>query len=193
LESHPAAIVYKAIQTRPRAEALEIVDRIQSGIDAETLARQLTSADLLLQVRLEPETRSRYQFIYSPLMPKYLQTTTNPFMKSLIHEWSDRDDASVIAHPAIESDLGYRAQYLRPHHAATIVDSRLDDIVPSKWTSVGASDSTMRELIRAYFLQEYDWFTFFQKDYFLDDMLSGSNVFCSSLLVNAILAVGCVS
>jgi hypothetical protein len=191
LESHPAAIVYRAIQTRPRAEALEIVDRIQSGIDAETLSRQLTSADLLLQVRLEPETRSRYQFIYSPLMPKYLQTTTNPFMKSLIHEWSDRDDASVIADPAIESDLGYRAQYLRPHHAATIVDSRLDDIVPSRWTSVGASDSTMRELIRAYFLQEYDWFTFFQKDYFLDDMLSGSDVFCSSLLVNAILAVGC--
>ncbi|CAG7563849.1 unnamed protein product [Fusarium equiseti] len=192
LESHPAAIVYRAIQTRPRAEALEIVDRIQSGIDAETLSRQLTSADLLLQVRLEPETRSRYQFIYSPLMPKYLQTTTNPFMKSLIHEWSDRDDASVIADLATESDLGYRAQYLRPHHAATIVDPRLDDIVPSKWTSVGASDSTMRELIRAYLLQEYDWFTFFQKDYFLDDMLSGSNVFCSSLLVNAILAVGCL-
>ncbi|KAI1042678.1 hypothetical protein LB505_001180 [Fusarium chuoi] len=49
----------------------------------------------------------------------------------------------------------------------------------------------MRELIRAYFLQEYDWFTFFHKEYFLDDMISGSNTFCSSLLVNAVLAVGC--
>ena len=47
--------------------------------------------------------------------------------------------------------------------------------------------------MRAYFLQEYDWFTFFQKDYFLDDMVGGSDVFCSSLLVNAVPAVGCVS
>ncbi|KAF5716035.1 nitrate assimilation regulatory nirA [Fusarium mundagurra] len=192
LESHPAAVVYRAIQTRPRPEALEIVRRIQAGVDAETLMRQLSSADLLLQVQLEPETRSRYQFIYSPLMPKYLQTDDNPFMRSLIHDWSTRDDVASIASPAFtDTDLGYRAQYLRPHHAATIVDSRLDEIVPSRWTTVNVSDGTMRELIRAYFLQEYDWFTFFHKDYFLDDMISGSNTFCSSLLVNAVLAVGC--
>ncbi|KAJ9424196.1 hypothetical protein QL093DRAFT_2036068 [Fusarium oxysporum] len=192
LESHPAAIVYRAIQTRPRYEALEIVRRIQTGVDAETLMRQLSSADLLLQVQLEPETRSRYQFIYSPLMPTYLQTDDNPFMRSLIHEWSTRDDIVSIASPvSTETDLKYRAQYLRPHHAATIVDSRLDEIVPSKWTTVDVSDDTMKELIRFYFLQEYDWFTFFHKDYFLDDMINGSNTFCSSLLVNAVLAVGC--
>ncbi|RGP76968.1 nitrate assimilation regulatory nira [Fusarium longipes] len=191
-ESHPAAVVYRAIQTRSRAEALEIVRRIQNGIDAETLMHQLTVADPLLQVQLEPETRTRYQFVYSPLMPEYLQEAGNPFMKSLIHEWSHRDDASVIASPTLpEHDLGYKALYLRPHHAASIVDARLDEIVPSKWTSVKASDDMMRELIRFYFLQEYDWFTFFQKDYFLDDMVSGSTTFCSSLLVNAVLAVGC--
>ncbi|KAF5538341.1 nitrate assimilation regulatory nirA [Fusarium mexicanum] len=192
LESHPAAVVYRAIQTRPRTDALEIVRRIQAGVDAETLMRQLSSADLLLQVQLEPETRSRYQFIYSPLMPTYLQTDDNPFMKSLIHEWSTRDDIVSIASPDFtETDLGCRAQYLRPHHAATIVDSRLDEIVPSKWTTVDVKNDTMRELIRAYFLQEYDWFTFFHKDYFLDDMVNGPNTFCSSLLVNAVLAVGC--
>ncbi|KAH7168016.1 hypothetical protein DER46DRAFT_683243 [Fusarium sp. MPI-SDFR-AT-0072] len=192
LESRPAAVVYRAIQTRPRSEALEIVRRIQAGVNAETLMRQLSSADLLLQVQLEPETRSRYQFIYSPLMPTYLQTDDNPFMRSLIHEWSTRDDIVSIASPVFtESDLGYRAQYLRPHHAATIVDSRLDATVPSKWTTVDVSDDTMTELIRAYFLQEYDWFTFFHKDYFLDDMINGSNTFCSSLLVNVVLAVGC--
>jgi hypothetical protein len=51
----------------------------------------------------------------------------------------------------------------------------------------------MRTLIRAYSLHEYDWFSFFHKDYFLDDMPVGSNTFCSPLLVNTILAVGCVS
>ncbi|KAM5528913.1 C6 transcription factor [Fusarium oxysporum f. sp. phaseoli] len=67
----------------------------------------------------------------------------------------------------------------------------MDEIIPSQWTTVNADDDLMRTLIRAYFLYEYDWFTFFHKDYFLDDMLAGPSTFCSPLLVNAILAVGC--
>ncbi|KAI8414210.1 hypothetical protein FOFC_03820 [Fusarium oxysporum] len=55
--SHPAAVIYRAIQTRPEAEVHEIVRRIRAGADAETIARQLSTADLLLQVQLEPETR----------------------------------------------------------------------------------------------------------------------------------------
>ncbi|EGU86544.1 hypothetical protein FOPG_17747 [Fusarium oxysporum f. sp. conglutinans race 2 54008] len=190
--SHPAAIVYRAIQTRPEAEAHEIVRRIRAGTDAETMAHQLSTADLLLQVQLEPETRYRYQFLYSRLMPSYLQTPTNPFIHSLIYEWNEKDEAGKVSVPPLsESEQKYKAQYLRPVHAASIVDPRMDEIVPSKWTSVNADDNLMRTLIRAYFIYEYDWFTFFHKDYFLDDMLAGSSNFCSPLLVNAILAVGC--
>jgi hypothetical protein len=192
--SHPAAIVYRAIQTRPEAEAHEIVRRIRAGTDAETMAHQLSTADLLLQVQLEPETRYRYQFLYSALMPSYLQTPTNPFLHSLIYEWNEKDEAGKASVPPLsESERKNKAQYLRPIHAASIVDPRMDEIVPSKWTSVNADDDLMRTLIRAYFIYEYDWFTFFHKDYFLDDMLAGSSTFCSPLLVNAILAVGCVS
>ncbi|EXK26089.1 hypothetical protein FOMG_17314 [Fusarium oxysporum f. sp. melonis 26406] len=190
--SHPAAVVYRAIQTRPEAEVHEVVRRIRAGANAETIARQLSTADPLLQVQLEPETRYRYQFLYSPLMPSYLQTPSNPFIHSLIHEWNENDHAGNVSVPRLsESEERYKAQYLRPVHAASIVDHRMDEVVPSKWTTVNADDSLMRTFIRAYFLQEYDWFTFFHKDYFLDDMLAGSNTFCSPLLVNAILAVGC--
>ncbi|RFN47270.1 hypothetical protein FIE12Z_8483 [Fusarium flagelliforme] len=190
--SHPAAVVYRAIQTRSEAEAHEIVRRIRAGADAETIARQLSTADLLLQVQLEPETRYRYQFLYSRLMPSYLQTPTNPFIRSLIYEWNDKDEAGKVSVPApSESEEEYKAQYFRPVHAASIVDPRMDEIVPSKWTTVNADDDLMRTFIRAYFLYEYDWFTFFHKDYFLDDMLAGSSTFSSPILVNAILAVGC--
>ncbi|KAI3571860.1 hypothetical protein IWW34DRAFT_824616 [Fusarium oxysporum f. sp. albedinis] len=152
--SHPAAIVYRAIQTRPEAEAHEIVRRIRAGTDAETMAHQLSTADLLLQ-------------------------------------WNENDEAGKVSVPPLsESEQKYKAQYLRPVHAASIVDPRMDEIVPSKWTTVNADDDLMRTFIRAYFLYEYDWFTFFHKDYFLDDMLAGSSTFCSPLLVNAILAVG---
>jgi hypothetical protein len=192
--SHPAAIVYRAIQTRPEAEAHEIVRCIRAGTDAETMAHQLSTADLLLQVQLEPETRYRYQFLYSRLMPSYLQTPTNPFIRSLIYEWNENDEAGKVSVPPLsKSEQKYKAQYLRPVHAASIVDPRMDEIVPSKWTTVNADDDLMRTFIHAYFLYEYDWFTFFHKDYFLDDMLAGSSTFCSPLLVNAILAVGCVS
>jgi hypothetical protein len=127
-------------------------------------------------------------------MPSYLQTPLSPFIHSLIHEWNENDHAGNVSVPRLsESEEMYKAQYLRPVHAASIVDHRMDEIVPSKWTTVNAENSLMRTLIRAYFLQEYDWFTFFHKDYFLDDMLAGSDTFCSPLLVNAILAVGCVS
>ncbi|KAM5527275.1 C6 transcription factor [Fusarium oxysporum f. sp. phaseoli] len=190
--SHPAAVVYRAIQSRPEAEAHEIVRRIRAGTDAETMAHQLSTADLLLQVQLEPETRYRYQFLYSRLMPSYLQTPTNPFIHSLIYEWNENDEAGKVSVPPLsESGQKYKAQYLRPVHAASIVDPRMDEIVPSKWTTVNADDDLMRTFIHAYFLYEYDWFTFFHKDYFLDDMLAGSSTFCSPLLVNAILAVGC--
>ncbi|RFN43459.1 hypothetical protein FIE12Z_12303, partial [Fusarium flagelliforme] len=135
--------------TRPEAEAHEIVRRIRAGTDAETMAHQLSTADLLLQVQLEPETRYRYQFLYSALMPSYLQTPTNPFLHSLIYEWNEKDEAGKISVPPLsESERKNKAQYLRPIHAASIVDPRMDEIVPSKWTSVNADDDLMRTLIQ---------------------------------------------
>jgi hypothetical protein len=80
--SHLAVVVSRAIQTRPEAEVHKIVCRIRAVSNAETMARQLSTADLLLQVQLEPETRCCYQFLYSPSMPSYLQTPTNPFVQS---------------------------------------------------------------------------------------------------------------
>jgi hypothetical protein len=190
--SHPAAVVYRALQTRPEAEVHEIVRRIRAGDSAETIACQLSTTDLLLQVHLDPETRFRYQFLYSPSMPSYLQTPTNPYLNSLFYGWNASDDTDKISESSLcEPEKEYKAQYVRPIHAASIVEPRLDEIIPSKWTTVHTDDALMRKLIRAYFLYEYDWFTFFHKDYFLDDMLAGSNTFCSPLLVNAILAVGC--
>ncbi|KAM5355044.1 hypothetical protein ACJ41O_001690 [Fusarium nematophilum] len=178
------------MQTRPESEALEIFRRIRAGDDAETIMRQLTTADLLLQVRMEPESRYRYQFPYSSQLPTYLQSPNNEFIKSRVYEWNAGDD-SQSSQPPSPNDDKFTAHYLRPFHAATIVDARLAEVVPSRYTTVHAGDDLMRTLLHAYFLQEYDWFTFFHKDCFLDDMIAGTSIFCSPLLVNAVLAVGC--
>ncbi|KAH7205314.1 hypothetical protein BKA60DRAFT_401979, partial [Fusarium oxysporum] len=42
--SHPAAVIYRAIQTRPEAEVHEIIRCIRAGSDAETVTHQLGTA-----------------------------------------------------------------------------------------------------------------------------------------------------
>ncbi|EWG42844.1 hypothetical protein FVEG_04560 [Fusarium verticillioides 7600] len=85
----------------------------------------------------------------------------------------------------------HEAQYRAPYHAAKLIEPRIDALRPSQWTLVPASENLLRELLNMYFLYEYPTFTFFHKDHFLDDMAAGRENFCSSYLVNAILAAAC--
>lgn len=73
------------------------------------------------------------------------------------------------------------------------MDVQLSAVEPSKWTTVCADNVLMRRLLHAFFLQDHDWWTAFQKDYFLEDMAKMRLQFCSSLLVNAVLALSCVA
>jgi hypothetical protein len=183
--------IFQAIQSRPEAEAAAIFKRIREGADYESVMRHISAGDILLQLHVTPETRYRYVFPYRTQMPTSLQSPHNPYIQSLVYETafmaSDRQTSPSSA------DEKYRAQYLRPLLAAEIVDPRLDTIKPSMWTNVCTDDDLMRVILRAYFLAEYHRFTFFHKDHFLEDMMRGSNQFCSPLLVNAVLALACVS
>ncbi|KAK3383676.1 hypothetical protein B0T24DRAFT_58979 [Lasiosphaeria ovina] len=93
--------------------------------------------------------------------------------------------------PASPGEDPERIAYMRPYQSATIVSPWLDVVKPSKWTSVSSDDNLMRKLLHDYLLYDHDWFTFFQKDYFLEDMAHGRPRFCSKVLVNTVLCVGC--
>lgn len=73
------------------------------------------------------------------------------------------------------------------------MDAKLELINPSAWTSVSSDDKLMRQLLNIYFLQEHHAAPFFHKDYFLEDIVAKRHDFCSSLLVNATLAMACMS
>jgi hypothetical protein len=62
---------------------------------------------------------------------------------------------------------------------------------PSNWTSVTADSDMVEHLMSLYFSWEYPIFAGLSKRHFLHDFNSGRRRYCSSLLVNAILAVGC--
>lgn len=146
-----------------------------------------------------PESRYRYRFPFIDEMPAFLLHPQNPYLDSLLYESTFRNrlspDSQAMA-PASSSAPGgdeHQGAYLKPFHAAEVVDSKLELIKPSAWTSVCSDDRSMRKLFNVYFLQEYHAAPFFNKDYFLEDMIAKRHEFCSSLLVNAILAMACHS
>lgn len=66
----------------------------------------------------------------------------------------------------------------------------LESFPPSAWTRATNNDSLVQHLISLYFCWEYPIFASLSKEHFLLDFHTGNPRFCSSLLVNAILALG---
>ena len=148
---------------------------------------------------LVPEANYRYEFPYVRDMPSSLQHPDNPYLDSQVYAMtspaanpspSDSQREPFAAAAAAAEGI---SPYLKPYHAAVVVDSWIDSAKPSQWTSVSSDDGLMCKLLHAYFLHEYGWFTFFHKDLFLRDLVAGRDRFCSDLLVNALLAYSCVS
>ncbi|KAM0188465.1 hypothetical protein ACHAPI_010571 [Fusarium lateritium] len=200
LKSQQSSLEYivDAVRSRSQADADAIVRRIRNGDDVEVLAQHLKHGDLLLQASLVPETRYRYEFPLLSRMPASLLKPTNPYLHSLIYEWTWRGineanaprPPSSSVHPssaARDSD----APFLMPFHAAEIGDAEFLSIEPARWTTVSTDNRLMRKLLAAFFLQDWSWYPMFQKEYFLQDMAAMSSELCSSLLVNVVLAVGC--
>ncbi|KAM0215659.1 hypothetical protein ACHAPQ_011776 [Fusarium lateritium] len=121
-------------------------------------------------------------------MPKYLIQEGNPYLASWLYNYS-----SFEKQPHNQNELPTKDSiiYQAPYHAAQLVDPRLNTTEVKRWTSVTDDGELLNKLLQIYFLTEYTWYPAFQKDYFLEDMAAGRKQYCSSLLVNAILASAC--
>ncbi|KAL2073461.1 hypothetical protein VTL71DRAFT_10785 [Oculimacula yallundae] len=60
------------------------------------------------------------------------------------------------------------------------------------WTRVTSNDAFIEHLLSLYFCWEYPIFATLSRQHFLTDYRARRRRYCSSLLVNAILAIGCV-
>ncbi|KAG8159982.1 hypothetical protein KVR01_010619 [Diaporthe batatas] len=211
-ESQQENVVYKELYqllvTVSEAEALDILQRLRAGTDVETAVRLAQEGDLLLQLALKPESRSRYQFPYLPFMPGPLQTSDNPYLESMLYEGAlkgfdqppalDRQQSTLTsaststgeAETRPDHSQSHSHMFLKPYHAAELVDDRLATARASNWTTVTTDDNLFRRLLRAYLAHEYCVAPAFQKDYFLYDLARGKGPLCSPLLVNSVMAVG---
>ncbi|KAK4661170.1 LOW QUALITY PROTEIN: uncharacterized protein QC763_704630 [Podospora pseudopauciseta] len=198
--------VYAILRSRPQHEANSVFKRIRTGDDPQSILRHVEHGDLLLQLRVVPESRYRYEFPFMSPLPARLQTQDNPYLGSLIYEWEVERPRSPVRSPKrrgkqLETDRSASEEsttpgpgpYVKPFHAAEVHDPLIDSAEPSKWTGVTTDNTLLRSLLRSYFLHEYQWFSAFQKEYFLSDMIADRRQFCSPLLVNAVLALACHS
>ncbi|KAK6214101.1 hypothetical protein LQW54_004703 [Pestalotiopsis sp. IQ-011] len=62
---------------------------------------------------------------------------------------------------------------------------------PTTWTAITADSSLVQHLLALYFCWEYPTFASLSKEHFLKDFLDGRSRYCSPILVNALLALGC--
>ncbi|KAM0250860.1 hypothetical protein ACHAP5_002079 [Fusarium lateritium] len=144
-----------------------------------------------------PETRLRYEFPYRAEMPREYNID-NPYLSSLVYEAASLYSNNLPGEHSASGLFGslvseeQRSLYLKPFHAAQVIEPLLSDVKPSLWTTVCDDDELMRDLLSVLFRCEYQFTSAFHKDLLLQDMAARRTNFCSSLLVNVLLAYACV-
>ena len=181
------------IKTLPESDSIDALRRLRAGHTPQAIVSQYKDSNPIMQLSVQPETQFRYEFPYSSEMPASL-FHNNPYLDSTIFEavfgssqQIDRDSRDKVTRET------YQSPFLKPYHAAEVIDPLLDQVTVSDWTTVISDDQMLRRLLRAYFLNHHPWAFPFHKDCFLEDMAAGRTELCSALLVNAVLAVACVS
>jgi hypothetical protein len=183
-------------------DAADVFSRIRGGGTAAAIIQDIQQGSLMMGLHMS-EVQGRYEFPYINHIPTALRE--HIYFRSKVHKAIEAykkpnptsrasavSHVSPTSHSPATSALG-NSNYQNSLLAAKLVEPLLHEAKISKWTQVCSNDALLRQLLEAYFIYEYPWLFTFHKDHFLADLLSGDTRFCSSLLVNALLAKACVS
>ena len=107
------------------------------------------------------------------------QYQPSPFQSSRVGSW-------------VESQGGAsQAQRFRNLEEVLVPHSPDRRVPTSTWTEITADPGLVQHLLALYFCWEYPTFASLSKEHFLKDFADNRPRFCSSILVNALLALGC--
>jgi hypothetical protein len=190
------------LKTVPEEHAATMLEHVRAGTDVDNLLNNFTEADLLLQLSVVPDTRRRYDFPYSKHMPSHLLFEGNNYLESSVYEATFSQYPSNLAPPKKTAVNELRPNclitfpqdaYDKPFRATTVADPMIEKIDISKWTTVASDNRLLQKYLKSYFCNPSVLSPVFHKDLFLEDIFTGETRFASKLLVNAVLAAGCVS
>lgn len=108
--------------------------------------------------------------------------------------WPDTDTSRASAMQPVVSRPGHsQASVAEPGANQVLGPAAGDGGFPasSAWTNITADGGLVKHLLALYFCWEYPTFASLSKEHFLKDFEDGRIRFCSSILVNALLALGC--
>ncbi|KAI0105389.1 fungal-specific transcription factor domain-containing protein [Hypoxylon sp. NC0597] len=112
--------------------------------------------------------------------PDIMQWTAEAPPRSRVGMWLQDQSSSTEGHRYRGVD-----QVLAP------LDSPEMKVSPGTWTTVTADAGLVQHLLALYFCWEYPTFASLSKEHFMKDFLNGRDRYCSPILVNALLALGC--
>lgn len=189
------------LKNAPATNATTMLENFRAGAELEDLLNTLTEADLTIQLSVVPEIRRRYDFPYYQHMPSHLLFEANTYLDSKIYQATLRTTQSETSVQTLRSTSSHQSTnimfpqdaYDKPFRAATLADPILENLDVSKWTTVLSDNQLLRRILGAYFLYPTALSPVLHKDIFFEDMALNGHRFASKLLVNAILASGCVS
>ncbi|KAH8884399.1 hypothetical protein GQ53DRAFT_399706 [Thozetella sp. PMI_491] len=95
---------------------------------------------------------------------------------------------SWVSETADSSSEGHRFQGMDQILAPEVPEIR---IPPGTWTDITSDSQLVQHLLALYFCWEYPTFASLSKEHFIRDFQDGRARFCSPILVNALLALGC--
>ena len=143
------------MKTLPEQDAVGLFHRIRDGGDIETILRHVRDGDLLLQMHLIPEARLRYELPYSRDMPAILLTSESPSLDSIIYKAASQRTlrSKIVKASATEPQKDvfpaeytpmYQDPYVKPYHAAVLVEPRFENARISEWIRVCKDNVLLR-------------------------------------------------
>lgn len=163
-EKDSLGVIVAAIKTLSDTEVADIVQQIRAEEDLENLAETLKKNVNNVMLLERSNTKS-----------------------------VEGDLSNLIGHPSLDA-AGVAKHY---GHTSSLGLVSFQGQSPSlmqasePWTKVTQDNDLVKHLMELYFCWSHPFYTLFSKELFLADMARNQNKYCSPLLVNAILAVGC--
>lgn len=170
-------------------DAFELVRQIRSCDDLEDVARSVLSQEKGASAQTKEATGEAVSN-ESPTEADQFETELSGKMSELLLDGSRKLIGGT-------SNLIFLPPGSELHELSTAQESSIgpapNEMVPvRRWTQVTEDESLVSHLLTMYFTWHYPFFTLLAKDMFYRDYVRGvSSPYCSSLLVNSMLALGC--
>lgn len=165
--------------------AVDILGRLRNGEALEDISRRLERASMSSSSNPTPSDSLKHSGDSTP-------TTSRSNASSSPAVFGDWHKHAPIQGP-IGSAIDYGQQMLLGDQADS--QDMLTHHGPKhnnqSWTTVTSDGALVEHLLALYFCWEYPIFATVSKEHFMEDYRKGTRRYCSSLLVNALLALAC--